>query len=73
VAYSNGVGVRQIWAGGQVIDVGGWVTSAPALVEWPGGTSTWTLARGTDNALWVNFTSGAGASSAWYRVGGILA
>ena len=72
VAYSNGVGVRQIWANQQVIDIGGWVTSAVALVEWPGGTSTWTLARGTDQALWVNFASGAGASSAWYRVGGIL-
>ena len=56
-----------------MIDIGGVITSAVALVEWPGGTSTWTFARGTDRALWVNFLGGSGASSAWYRLGGVLA
>ena len=72
VAYSSGAGVRQIWADGREIDVGGSITSAVALVEWPGGTSTWTLARGVDQALWVNLLSDAGASTAWFRVGGVL-
>ena len=72
VALSSGAGVRQIWGDGKEIEVGGSVTSAVALVEWPGGTSTWTLARGVDQALWVNMLSDAGASSAWFRVGGIL-
>ena len=56
VAYSEGVGVRQIWGDGTVLDIGGVVTSAPALAE-AGSTSTWTLARGADDALWLNVAS----------------
>jgi SpoIID/LytB domain protein len=72
VAYSSGSGVRQIWGGGQVVNIGGAVTSGLALVEL-GTTSTWTFARGTDAALWLNIVTGSGASSAWFRVGGAMA
>jgi peptidoglycan/xylan/chitin deacetylase (PgdA/CDA1 family) len=71
VAYSEGVGVRQIWGDGTVLDLGGVVTSAPALAE-AGSTSTWTLARGADGALWVNVAASGGPPS-WQRVGGALA
>ena len=71
VAYSEGVGVRQIWGDGTVLDIGGVVTSAPALAE-AGSTSTWTLARGADGALWVNVAASGGPPS-WQRVGGALA
>jgi hypothetical protein len=70
VAYSNGAGVRQIWGNGTVVDIGGAVTSAVALVE-SGTTTTTTFARGTDNALWVNVATTAGSS--WQRIGGVLA
>jgi SpoIID/LytB domain protein len=72
VGYSSGSGVRQIWGTGEVVNIGGAVTSGLALVEF-GTTSTWTLARGTDRALWLNIVTGSGASSTWYRVGGVLA
>ena len=71
VAYSEGVGVRQIWGDGTVLDIGGVVTSAPALAE-AGSTSTWTLGRGADGALWVNAAASDGPPS-WQRVGGALA
>jgi hypothetical protein len=69
VAVSNGAGVRQIWGNGAVVDIGGAVTSAVALAE-AGGTSVWTFARGTDNALWFNVATPGGSS--WQRVGGTL-
>jgi peptidoglycan/xylan/chitin deacetylase (PgdA/CDA1 family) len=69
IAVSNGSGVRQIWGNGSVLDIGGRVTSAVALVE--RGTSTSTFARGTDNALWVNVATAGGSS--WRRIGGTLA
>jgi peptidoglycan/xylan/chitin deacetylase (PgdA/CDA1 family) len=71
IAYSSGAGVRQIWANGAVLDIGGAVTSAVAMQEF-GGTSTWTFARGTDNALWLNVAT-SGGSSSWVRIGGTLA
>jgi peptidoglycan/xylan/chitin deacetylase (PgdA/CDA1 family) len=71
VAYSSGAGVRQIWANGTAMDVGGAVTSAVALTE-NGVNSTWTFARGTDNALWLDVATSAG-STFWVRIGGTLA
>ena len=71
MAYSNGAGgVRQIWGNGADLDIGGAVTSAVALVEAETG-STWTFARGVDNALWLNVAP-AGGPSSWGRIGGIL-
>ena len=70
VAYSSGVGVRQVWDSGTAFDIGGAVTSAVALAEF--GTTTWTFARGTDNALWLNVATSAG-STFWVRIGGTLA
>lgn len=72
LGYTSGSGVRQVWGNGTVVNLGGVVTSGLALVEF-GTTSTWTLARGTDGALWLNVVTGSGTSSAWYRVGGTLA
>jgi SpoIID/LytB domain protein len=72
LAYSSGSGVRQIWGNGTTVNIGGTVTSGLALVEF-GSTSTWTLARGADNALWLNIVTASGASSTWSRVGGVLA
>jgi hypothetical protein len=71
IAVSSGTGVRQIWGNDTVLDIGGIVTSAVALVE-AGGTSTWTFARGTDSALWLNVANAGGLSS-WQRIGGVLA
>jgi hypothetical protein len=70
VASSSGVGIRQLWGNGAVVDIGGAVTSAVALQEF-GGNSTWTFARGTDNALWLDVAT-AGGSSSWMRIGGAL-
>ena len=71
VAYSSGAGVRQIWANGTAIDIGGAVSSSVALTE-NGVNSTWTFARGTDNALWLDVATSAG-STFWVRIGGTLA
>jgi peptidoglycan/xylan/chitin deacetylase (PgdA/CDA1 family) len=70
VATSRGDGVRQVWGNGSVHDIGGVVTSAVALAE-AGATTTWTFARGSDNALWANRATAAGGSS-WQRIGGAL-
>lgn len=70
IATSRGDGVRQVWANGSVHDIGGVVTSAVALAE-AGNTTTWTFARGSDNALWANRATSSGGSS-WQRVGGAL-
>jgi peptidoglycan/xylan/chitin deacetylase (PgdA/CDA1 family) len=70
VAISNGPGVRQIWGNGTLVDIGGAVTSAVALQE-VGTNQTWTFARGTDNALWLNVAT-AGSSSTWLRIGGTV-
>lgn len=71
LAFSSGAGVRQVWANGTAFDIGGAVTSAVALAEF-GGTTTWTFARGTDNALWLDVATAAG-STYWVRIGGTLA
>jgi hypothetical protein len=72
VATSNGTGgIRETWGTGPVVDVGGGVTSAVALVE-PSATTVWAFARGTDNALWWNVASGSGSSSTWRLIGGAL-
>jgi hypothetical protein len=72
VATSNGPGIRQVWADGRVIDIGGSVTSSVALVEF-GTTGVWTFARGSDGGLWVNMVTDPAAPSTWYLVGGQLA
>jgi SpoIID/LytB domain protein len=72
VATSNGPGIRQVWADGRVIDIGGSVTSSVALVEF-GATGVWTFARGSDGGLWVNMVTDPAAPSTWYLVGGQLA
>jgi GH25 family lysozyme M1 (1,4-beta-N-acetylmuramidase) len=70
VAYGSSAGVQQRRADGRAVNLGGVVTSGLALAE-SGTTSVWTLARGADNALWVNVSSGS--TSTWSRVGGALA
>ena len=71
VALSDGPGVRQVWKDGTVVKLGGGVTSSVAVVEW-GTSSTWTFARGQDEALWVNIESDPNTPSSWYRIGGRL-
>ena len=63
--------MRQVWGNGTAVDIGGVVTSAVALTE-IGSTTTWTFARGTDNALWFNVAT-AGSRPFWKRIGGTLA
>jgi SpoIID/LytB domain protein len=72
VAASNGPGIRQVWADGHVLDIGGSVTSSIAMVEF-GTAETWTFARGSDGSLWVNMVTDPAAPSAWYLIGGQLA
>jgi SpoIID/LytB domain protein len=72
LATSNGLGIRQTWNDGTVVDLGGGVTSSVAVVEW-GSSSTWTFARGQDEALWLNIESDPAAPSSWFRIGGRLA
>ena len=72
MATGNGVGgVRETWGTGQVLDIGGHVTSAVALAE-TSATEVWAFARGTDNALWWAVTSSSGTTT-WRLVGGTLA
>ena len=71
LAVGSGSGLRQVWPGGRVVDLGGIVTSAPAVAG-VAATSAWTFARGADQALWVDVVTGSGASSAWSRIGGVL-
>jgi hypothetical protein len=71
LALGSGAGIRQVWPGGAVVDLGGIVTSAPALVQQDAAT-VWTFARGSDQALWLNVATGSGASSTWRRIGGVL-
>ncbi|WP_324276180.1 hypothetical protein [Blastococcus brunescens] len=70
VGYATGSGVRQRWADGRLVPLGGAVTSALGLVEF-GPSTTWTFARGTDNALWVNVFTGTGGT--WRKIGGVVA
>ena len=71
VAGSNGPGIRQVWGDGQIVDIGGGVSSTVAMVEWA-TSSTWTFARGTDGALWINMLSDPSQPSTWYLIGGAI-
>jgi hypothetical protein len=71
VAGSNGPGIRQVWGDGRIVDIGGGVSSTVAMVEW-GTSSTWTFARGTDGALWINMLSDPSQPSTWYLIGGAI-
>lgn len=72
-AWPNGHGgvTQEREATGLTVDIGGGITSVPALVELRDG-NFWTFVRGLDNALWVNMSSPTG-TNAWYRIGGYLA
>jgi hypothetical protein len=65
LAVGSGTGLRLVPG----LDLGGGVTSGPALAQWD-ATQTATFARGGDSALWVNISSAS--TSAWYRLGGVL-
>ena len=67
------ISVIRSGAGGLVLGglpVGGFVTSAPALVLDPTGRGVAAFARGGDNALWTY--AGAPGAGSWFSLGGIL-
>ena len=72
LGVSNGAGVRQIWGDGRVVELGGSVTSAIAIIE-EGVSQTWTFARGSDGALWFNRVTDPAAPGRWAKIGGQLA